>query len=99
MADKIPVTIRGKRYPSYSAAARALNVSYHAISQGVRLGFLNRVGLIENMHKGEDIEVTIRGTTYPSIAAAARALDLSPTTVTAAYNRGTLENVGLARHK
>ena len=40
-----PVTIRGKRFPSLSAAARALGVHRRAVGLAMRDGKLDRVGL------------------------------------------------------
>ncbi len=71
------VTIAGRVYPSYAAAALAYGVDPVVFS--LRLGRLKwspeeAVALVARRSYGISAEVTIRGTTYPSLRAAAAAL-------------------------
>lgn len=65
-----PVTIRGKTYPSQSAAARALGVPATAIGIALDRGTLNNVGLGRNFNKTHP--VIINGVLYDSIVEACK---------------------------
>ena len=70
------ITIRGIRYPSQRAAARALGVCDAAISQAKDEGRLDAVATGERRpHRGKCVEVD--GITYPSIRAMSRALGIT----------------------
>ena len=103
-----PITVRGVRYESTSAAARALGVSKVYLRRARRRGRLDGVGCGKgNLLDGSprvppaagrpgprSIPCTVKGVDYPSRAAAARALGISPRAVTAALAEGRADRVG-----
>lgn len=66
-----PVTIRGVNYPSISSAAEAVGVTHNAVTDAMRGGRLETVGL-NPRGKNYGRRVVIDGKAYPSIYAAAR---------------------------
>ncbi|SMO63934.1 helix-turn-helix domain-containing protein [Paracoccus laeviglucosivorans] len=82
--NTVPVLVRGKLYPSISAAASALGISGPSISHQLqRYGCADRAGLglfgprVRCNHKAKPVK--IHGREFPSIAAAARFMGVSPT--------------------
>ena len=72
-----PGIIRGAKYPSQLAAARALGISHSAISLAVRRGDLNNVGLTKRSGRvGKS--TTVGGVTYPTRQAACDAVGVYP---------------------
>lgn len=71
MADAKPVTIRGVTYPSYTAAAKANNVTKAAVMLAATRGTLDNVGL------GIKKPITINGVKYASQREASKALGVS----------------------
>jgi hypothetical protein len=79
-----PVTIRGVTYPSQKAAAEALGVSTQAITQAVRRGTTDNVGLGPLQKGCEPVrlyKITLGGVPYPSHKAAAEALGVTSTAI------------------
>lgn len=68
----LPITIRGERYPSITAAARALGVSISAMHKAYHTGRAELAGALRGKTRSQPL--TVNGVEYPSIAAAARAL-------------------------
>ena len=86
MSRGVPVTIRGVTYPSFSAAARALNVAPQTVRQAKARGTLHRVGL--GQLGKERMPVRIGGVTYADVYAASAALGVSRYTIWAAIHDG-----------
>ena len=76
-----PVSVRGKVYPSMAAAAKALGVTPHTLSDHLaRHGNLDRAGIGKagnGRNNATRKPITIAGVTYPTRKAAAAALGLS----------------------
>lgn len=70
-----PVIIRGTRYRSGKAAARALGVAPSTISTAIRRGKLDTVGLGRGCSSQRPVKVG--GILYPSCLDAARALGVT----------------------
>jgi hypothetical protein len=78
------VTIRGVTYPSQRHAAEALGVSTQAITQAVRRGTTDNVGLGPLQKGCEPVrlyKITLGGVAYPSHKAAAEALGVTSTAI------------------
>ena len=94
----IPVTIRGRHFPSMSEAARILGVTQQSISYRFRQGTLDQLGQVTKAQaQPRRRSVVIRGTSYDSLADAARALGVAYQTVQDAARAGCLDGVGLHR--
>jgi hypothetical protein len=77
----MPVVIRGKRYPSIKAAAKALGISRHSISTLLARDRIDQAGKGRGNHGKQRppiaaIPIKIGPTTYPSTRAAAKALGI-----------------------
>jgi hypothetical protein len=79
-----PVLIRGVRYPSMGAAARALGVTRRAIVHALDEGTPDRVGT----GKSQPRKFIYRGVTYRSQAACARAFRIPSNTFNDRLARG-----------
>ena len=91
----IPTPIRGKVYPSQTAAAKELGVSQQRISNAAKSGTLDSVGLgpmgiklPSRMGFSCRVPTFINDRNYPSIAEAARDAEVGRTAVIQAIDRG-----------
>lgn len=75
----VPITVLGQRYPSMTAAARALGVSVSAMHKAYHTGRPEMAGKLRGRNQSQPL--TVNGVWYPSIAAAARALGRDPETL------------------
>ena len=93
------VVVKGIKYPSISAAAKALGISRQGAQKAIREGRdLTSIVPGKKLQKGEKIAaipITIRGVEYPSQLMAAEILGVSPPTIYKAKKRGRLHSVGL----
>lgn len=85
----VPVTIRGKTYPSIGAAARDLGVHRSTVQKALDEGKPDRVGLSP---RGLclAVRVTVGGVTYPSASKAARATGTFASTILYRHRKGKL---------
>lgn len=83
----------GTRYPSHSAAARALGVHVTTITRHI-----DEFGHLELVGEGRTIACTWRGKTYPSIKAVAAAAGVCPQSVSTLLRlHGHLDTLGVGR--
>ena len=86
------IEIRGVRYPSASAAGKALGVTADAVRIAVRRGTLHRVGT--GRVGAEPLPVCIRGKTFPDARAAAAHFGVCVSAVHSALAAGVPDRVG-----
>jgi len=94
MRQPKPITVRGVRYGSCTAAAAALGVTRSAVSHAMKRGTLDRLGSGENKHY---FATRVRGVVYPTQKAAAEALGVTPSAVNQAIRRGRENFIGTRR--
>ncbi|WP_304615857.1 NUMOD1 domain-containing DNA-binding protein [Paracoccus sp. (in: a-proteobacteria)] len=83
----------GTRYPSHSAAARALGVHVTTITRHIE-----EFGHLELIGQGRTVACTWRGKTYPSIKAVAEAAGVCPQSVSTLLRlHGHLDTLGVGR--
>lgn len=78
---KTPIKIRGIRYPTKTAAAKALGMSYSAFMRRQQLG-IRFTKPIDKARRPYPKRVRVRGRWYPSQTAAAKAIGMKFTTLT-----------------
>jgi len=88
------IIIRGVEYKSQSAASLALNVSTSAISQSIKRGKVDTIGLGTLLKP-----IIIRGVQYASYSAAALALNVSREAISQAVKRGRQDTIGVGMGK
>lgn len=75
MSEKVPVRIRGKVYPSQTAAAKALGLTQATIRAALERGTLDVAGLGANYNRM--VAIRHKERKYNSMAAMSRELNIS----------------------